>query len=242
MLDLVLWQTAAVVTATETQLTAIDSNRVQLGRGGARLRAIASLGANNQYGLLSTPSMGQYAVYTRGVTQANTLNDKGLHLLNPMTKLVESEDMYFSGYQDSGGNEKEQGVAILSYGTPIAPTQNDKPTIGFRFTAGTASVADTWTQIQGDVFSGARELVPGKKYQIVKASSLSATGVAFRFAGSSFGPNRPGGLCITDVGQEEMDFRKLGDMPEFVAGETIDLWAFDTGAVSHVVHIEVQEV
>lgn len=242
VLDCIVAQASLATSGTEGDLTAIDSFRVQQGRGGAYLRAFLPLGANNIYGALSTPSMGQYRLITLGQLTANALPNRGLHLLNPIHKLVESEVITASGMQDSGGAQTNQMVVILSYGNRV-PAKNcsGKPAIGFYFTPTNATVANVWTQIENDVFSGARELIPGKRYRITKAVYMASDAIAFRMRGPSWGANRPGGPGATDVNQSFVDFRTLDDVPEFTAGETIDMEAFATGATTGTCYIEVQE-
>lgn len=242
MLDLALWYTAAVVTATRTALTAITSARVQQERGKPALRALWGTGANGQYVELSTPSMGQYNFMARGVALANTLPQKGAASPAPVMNLVPSENMTATYYQDSGGNELGSAAALISYGTPNKWKGSDKPAITFRWTIGTAPTAAVLSTVETDVFSGARELIPGKKYGIISATYLAADALYFGFKAPSFGANMPGGHAASDVGQEMIDFVALGDVPVFVAGESVSMHLLGSGATQGVAIVTVQEV
>ena len=237
---------ASIATATEAALTAVDSATVQSGRGQPYLWGIVSIGANNQYGYVTAPSMKGFHVLDEGVTQANTLVNKGIRLLNPMTKLQETELLTAYGYQDSGDAELEKFIALVAYADPMRdaqPPKSDKTTIVQRITVGTASVANTWTMVQANVLGDARGLEKGKRYKITKMSYQSATGIAFRLQG---GPKwagcEPTIPANTDVGQGNIDLAAMGLTPEFTAGDRINAWAYDTGTVQGILVIECQEV
>lgn len=242
MLDLVSFYTAAVATATATELTCLDTAKVQEGRGDPKLVALTTQGANNQYGRLQTPSMGRHSIYVPGVTTASTMENKGINRMNPMVSLVPSEEIVLETYQDSGGNELETGYALLSYGTPKPAPASTKPAIGVRFQVGTAPVAATWTKVQTDIFSGSRDILPDRTYYISKATYFAADALQFRFACNSFGANRPGGSAGTDVGQPMFDFKAIQDVPVFKGSESVDLWVLASGVTQGYAIIELQEM